>query len=144
MCPTGPCNSDGAGALCGGGESDSQNGSTALISAAERGRAVCARLLIDAGASTEAKDKVCIGRCIAAVFFALYLSFSLSLSLCSRIFFRTFTLSGALVVRAAAKSDSQDGSTALICAASKGHTECARLLIDAGADTDATNKVCHR
>jgi hypothetical protein len=34
-------------------------------------------------------------------------------------------------------SSSQTGSTALIWAAANGHTECVRLLIDAGADTEA-------
>jgi ankyrin repeat protein len=39
----------------------------------------------------------------------------------------------------------QDGDTALIGAAAKGHTDCVRLLIDAGADKDVrTNvRVCH-
>jgi hypothetical protein len=37
---------------------------------------------------------------------------------------------------------SQDGATALMCAAAEGHTDCARLLIDAGADKEAKNKVC--
>jgi ankyrin repeat protein len=37
---------------------------------------------------------------------------------------------------------SQDGETALMCAAAEGHTDCARLLIDAGADKEAKNKVC--
>ena len=37
--------------------------------------------------------------------------------------------------------DSQDGWTALIWAAWNGHTECVRLLIDAGADKDAKDQV---
>jgi ankyrin repeat protein len=37
--------------------------------------------------------------------------------------------------------DSQHGSTALICVAQNGRAECARLLIDAGADTDVRNYV---
>ncbi len=36
------------------------------------------------------------------------------------------------------KSESQDGDTALILAAASGHADCARLLIDTGADKDAT------
>ncbi len=36
----------------------------------------------------------------------------------------------------------QDGDTALICAASNGHTECMRLLVEAGADKDAKSTVC--
>ncbi len=31
----------------------------------------------------------------------------------------------------------QDGSTALICAARYGHTECVRLLAESGADKEA-------
>ncbi len=34
----------------------------------------------------------------------------------------------------------QDGETALMWAA--GHADCARLLLDAGADTEAKDKVC--
>jgi hypothetical protein len=36
----------------------------------------------------------------------------------------------------------QDGFTALIYAAWKGRTDCARLLLDAGADKNATDEVC--
>jgi hypothetical protein len=35
----------------------------------------------------------------------------------------------------------QDGHTALILAASKGHTECVRLLIEGEANTDAVDFV---
>ncbi len=35
----------------------------------------------------------------------------------------------------------QSGSTALILAAGSGHADCARLLLDAGADKEATDKV---
>jgi hypothetical protein len=35
----------------------------------------------------------------------------------------------------------QNERTALICAAEKGHTECARLLLDAGADMNAKEYV---
>ena len=46
----------------GGGEFDSQDGNTALILAAEQGHADCLRLLIDAGADKDAKDRVRVGR----------------------------------------------------------------------------------
>ncbi len=36
---------------------------------------------------------------------------------------------------------SQDGFTALMFAARAGHVDCVRLLIDFGADKDATNEV---
>ncbi len=35
----------------------------------------------------------------------------------------------------------QDGWTALISAAYKGHADCLRLLLDAGADMNAKNRV---
>ena len=35
----------------------------------------------------------------------------------------------------------QYGRTALICAGYNGHADCARLLLDAGADKNAANKV---
>ena len=35
----------------------------------------------------------------------------------------------------------QDGSGVLYCAAAKGHTELARLLLERGADVNASNKV---
>ena len=35
----------------------------------------------------------------------------------------------------------QTGWTALICAAAYGHFECARLLLNAGADTEAKTNV---
>jgi ankyrin repeat protein len=36
---------------------------------------------------------------------------------------------------------SQNGFTALICAAENGHADCARLLLDAGADKEVKNLV---
>jgi hypothetical protein len=47
--------------------SDPQYECTALMRAAEKGHVDCARLLIDAGADKEAKNKVCVGRCFARV-----------------------------------------------------------------------------
>ena len=40
--------------------------------------------------------------------------------------------------------DSQTGWTPLISTAAKGHAECARLLIDAGADKEVKNNVRRR
>jgi hypothetical protein len=47
----------------GDGASDSQDGRTALIYAAQYGRTDCVRLLIDAGADKEARNNVRVGRC---------------------------------------------------------------------------------
>ena len=49
---------DGGCVVCADSESDSQSGWTALMNAAGAGRAECVRLLIDAGASIEAKSDV--------------------------------------------------------------------------------------
>jgi ankyrin repeat protein len=38
------------------------------------------------------------------------------------------------------KRNAQVGATALIWAASGGHANCVRLLLDAGADTEAKNQ----
>ena len=37
--------------------------------------------------------------------------------------------------------DFEGGGTALICTSQNGHVDCARLLLDAGADKEATDKV---
>ena len=39
------------------------------------------------------------------------------------------------------ESETQDGWTALICAADQGRADCVRLLIDAGADKEAADNV---
>ncbi len=44
-----------------------QHGWTALMKAAHGGRKDCVRLLIDAGADTDAKNTVRVGRCVAGV-----------------------------------------------------------------------------
>jgi hypothetical protein len=119
-----------------------QVGSTALIIAAERGNSNCARLLIDSGADKEAKDKVCNGRCFAAAFFLVMLIwfpvsvYSFFLSEFSSIW-RSRCMFGG-------DSNSQSGSTPLILAARNGRADCVRLLLEAGADRDATNKVHDR
>jgi ankyrin repeat protein len=48
-------------------ESNAQLGRTALVIAAARGHADCVRMLIDAGADKDAKDRVCIGPCFSKV-----------------------------------------------------------------------------
>ncbi len=40
-----------------------------------------------------------------------------------------------------AAAAAQRGNTALICAAENGHADCARLLLDAGADKNAKTNV---
>ncbi len=142
------------------GESDSQSGSTALFLASDAGHTECVRLLIDAGADKEAKDQVLIGYCfararISIVFCFIQFPTSLSLSFKSCLGFVATLLSThnfSLVLFLLSflfqwcryvfgQSDSQDGNTALIRAARKGHTDCARMLIDAGADKEAKDEV---
>ena len=50
-----------------GGGSDSQDGWTALMWAAERGHADCVQLLIDAGADKDVRNEVRVSHCIAEV-----------------------------------------------------------------------------
>ncbi len=42
---------------------------------------------------------------------------------------------------AVATYNSQDGDTALICAAHYGHVDCVTLLVECGADKEANNGV---
>ncbi len=58
-----------------GGECTLQGGFSALLIAAEKGHADCARLLIDAGADKEAKDRVRVDCCFAWGPFLLFLHF---------------------------------------------------------------------
>jgi hypothetical protein len=52
-----------------------------------------------------------------------------------------FAMSLILCSVCGGKSDLQGGNTALIYAASSGHADCVRLLIDAGANKDAKTNV---
>ncbi len=44
-------------------------------------------------------------------------------------------------ISAAAAAAAQDGRTALMWAAAEGHADCARLLLDAGADKEVKDQV---
>ncbi len=85
-----------------------------------------ARLLIDAGADKDVMCKVCLGLfseiAIDNCIFVGIVHFS-----CIRVSSRCFK--------------PQNGFTALMWAAKKNHMECARMLLDVGADIDAQNKV---
>ena len=69
------------------------------------------------------------------------------ISLCDASFFGVTTCMIASVVGSGpniyAKMQMQRGDTALICAARKGHSGCARLLAEAGANKDVKDKVRH-
>ena len=76
--------------------------------------------------------------------FPTFLAF-VSVSLCSRadrrlnVFFDAYVCLCCLSFMAATLvlTDVQTGKTALICAAGFGHTDCARLLLNAGADANS-------
>ena len=93
---------------------------TALIMAANEGHVDCARLLMDAGADKEAKNK---DGSTALICVAIEGDVD-----CVR-----------LLLSAAVDTEAEDNHkfTALIAAAASGRTYCTRLLIDAGVDKNA-------
>ncbi len=144
------------------------------MSAAAKGHADCARLLLDAGADKDAKDMVhVISRCSLFFNCNFHLYYCLSryflisngtmiifdmspysstwvLYLCSVSQFNLWNVSHvplayfcaiAFLFCGDVESDLQGGWTALICAAFNGRVDCARLLIDAGADKGALTAV---
>jgi hypothetical protein len=76
-----------------------------------------------------------------SIFFAVldcllvYMLHPLSCRMCASL--NASLLRGGVVCKRA-----QIGGTALIRAATCGHAECTRLLLEAGADKDAQDKVC--
>ena len=72
------------------GQSGLQHGFTALIWAAERGRAECVRLLIDAGTDKEAKTHVRAGRCFAWRLLVIFLFIIIDSSCQSLFSFQIF------------------------------------------------------
>lgn len=151
-----------------GNESDSQTlGFTALMRAALWDHADCLRLLINAGADKDSKDYVRVGLCVAFTphFACVPCSFCLHVdaSLISYLFrclnFGIPMICCLICIRFANntclccvhwrwrrvswfESMSQHGRTALIFAADFGHTVCAQLLLNAGADAKAKSRVC--
>ena len=95
----------------------SQDGYTPLYIATFNGHETCVKMLLAAGADTDAKDNVRIGKLCVSHF------------LCCR------QLSQHVSPRN--PPPSQDGYTPLHTAALKGHVACVQLLLGAGADKDA-------
>ncbi len=84
------------------------------------------RLLLECGADKEAKSNV---RCILR-----YTAFAIILYLSTTVHFTCLTMT----------LDAQRASTALVNAAQHGCTDCVRLLLESGADTEARNNVRDR
>lgn len=129
------------------------------MSAAEYGHAECVRLLIDAGADKDAKDDVW---CFLFYFVCPHCTFReddlkylshcyfgslFAVDLLSTQSFYFFSFFGNAVWRGTVDGCefySQGGRTALIWASMSGRADCVQLLIDAGADKEATVNVRER
>lgn len=112
-----------------------QDGVTALFRAANNGRSDCLQLLLENGADTKVKDNV------RDTFLQVKRACELCLSLRTDL---NIDLSVHLSRPAThASMPSQAGYTALIRAALKGHIDCVRLLVEAGADKDTFDAVRH-
>ncbi len=146
------------------GPSTSQNGNTALVEAASGGHTDTVEPLLDRGADLEAKHWVgksgshvrcCTtgrggrhGRACGAVMgrscrgvVLLWRAVGLVKGALAR---RGHVGRGAMVGRGAVTcgpATSQDGSTALVRAASGGHTDTVELMLDRGADLEVKNEV---
>ncbi len=130
-----------------------QDGETALMYAASRGHVDCARLLVGAGADKDARCNVRGLRCCSAVVRKLVLFCADSFDdAISPFVFQEFispasvhcvALHFASTVRMydCCNCIAQNGWTALMWAAKKRHIDCARLLLDGGANLEAKNNV---
>ncbi len=79
--------------------------------------------------------------CVVAHLLARLLKFVFSFQRLCCVYMHLTCVRWRLCCMGGGESDSQLGWAALIYAAESGHAECARLLIDAGADKDAKNDV---
>ena len=84
----------------------------AILDAARSGNLADLRRLLDSGVSVDAKDKV-----------------------------RPSARAQSAALTRSPRWDAQDGLTPLHLAADEGHTECAKLLLDKGADVNAKSNV---
>ena len=115
-----------------------QDGCNALMRASMEGRPWCVRRLLEAGVAKESKGKVrCVITCRVQRFISSLITQTPLLIFIYRLIKFTCLLGSRNCQR-----QTQGGDTALILAAEKGHFDCVRLLLEAGADKDAANEVC--
>ena len=120
-----------------------------LLDAARNGRTDEMLDLLGEGASIEFKDRVrdldtfsrrMLAACVSIVkLFIIY--FCLPLPPC---IFNIYSLIGNGMMSRPHTIGTQSGRTALIRAANGGHTDCARLLLESGANVDAKSNVRSR
>jgi hypothetical protein len=124
-----------------------QTGWTALMMASEYGHAHCLQLLLDAGADKNSQAKVRASQSAASEMLLSGVGGGRSIAMinCLSRFFNSLI---ALMLRCVSPlhiccthTCAQTGSTALIWAGRYGRADCLRLLLDAGADKDASDKV---
>ena len=116
-----------------------QNDATALIWAAVEGHPDCVRVLMEAGADIDAAGIV------RSCFFE-FLLFSSFICFQDTPLRKSLTSSSCVSLVLSDRGtphfcQPQDEWTALIWAASFGHTDCVRLLVEGGADKNAKNSV---
>ncbi len=121
----------------GNGPWDPHEGYTPLMSASAFGNAVVVEFLLTLGANKEAQDEVSVSHCSVQII-SLRLNFLVFLtSIISIVFLALIDLFAIFVIVCC-----QNGNTALILAAMKGHIDVVQLLLKNGASIDNKNKVC--
>ena len=117
-----------------------QGGNTALLWAAGNGQLDCMRLLLDAGADKDAKSNVRRALSVGAFFLK---SIGVTIRIVCNVLVHLIhnDVSAQPLFPAATLQYSQRGWTAMMYAARDGHANCVHLLLDVGADKNATNEV---
>ena len=135
-----------------------QTGFTALMFAAQEGHTDCLKVLLDAGVDKEAKTLVRQSAWTCDARLTQLAGWEHTASACCVLWPRSVCLCSAggwrpeggcrhgAVLRGTARvymalTHTQTGFTAVLYAAQKGHTDCLRALLEAGADKNAANLV---
>ena len=109
----------------------------ALICAVGYGHTGCVRLLLESGADKDSENDVRVPRIsmlLSSKTFEIACKSTARGDYLQNIYFLQQTLYKCLC-------QTQDGETALICAAAKGRAACLRLLLDSGAELEARSNV---